>query len=670
MKSFNELGVESNIVTALEELGFKNPMPVQEEVIPFLFESNPKDLVVLAQTGTGKTAAFGVPLIQKSKGKASKIRHLILSPTRELCLQIADDLKDYSKNTETVKITAVFGGSSIEKQISTIKSGVHIVSATPGRLVDLINRNVVDLSKVETVVLDEADEMLNMGFRDELDAIINQTPKTRNTLLFSATMPSEVFELSKKYLIDAVEVTIGRKNVGAENVSHKIYFVQSRDRYLALKRIVDFFPEVYGIIFCRTRNETQEIADKLIQDGYNADSLHGDLSQAQRDIVMNKFRIKHLKLLVATDVAARGLDVDDLTHVINYNLPDELEIYTHRSGRTGRAGKFGSSIVIANLKEKHKIGLIEKQLGKKFEQLEVPSGKEICEKQLFYLIDRMEKVTVDHTQIDSFLPQIIKKLEWLDREELIKKFVSVEFNRFLDYYKNLADLNKPDKKFGEGRSSKSISDMTRFFINLGKKDSLKPTDIIGIVKDNSGFKEIEIGDIDIKETFSFFETESKYQDTLLKNTIGSDYKGRKISLEIASARTDDRRKPRGEFRKSRDESRSFRDRKPRDDSRRDFKKPREESRGDFRKPKGDLNSEFRRKRSDSKGDYRKPKDETGGEFKKPRNESRGEYRKPRDESRSDFRKSSGEKKSLGDRKPKKVWTDDSPAPKKMLRRRK
>ncbi|MBK7105304.1 MAG: DEAD/DEAH box helicase [Ignavibacteriae bacterium] len=681
MKSFNELGVENNIVSALEELGFKTPMPVQEEVIPYLFESEPKDLVVLAQTGTGKTAAFGVPLIQKSKGKPSKIRHLILSPTRELCLQIADDLKDYSKNTEAVKITAVFGGSSIEKQISTIKSGVHIVSATPGRLVDLINRNVVDLSKVETVVLDEADEMLNMGFRDELDAIINQTPQSRNTLLFSATMPAEVSSLSKKYLKYAVEVTIGKKNVGAENVSHKIYFVQSRDRYLALKRIVDFFPEVYGIVFCRTRNETQEIADKLIQDGYNADSLHGDLSQAQRDIVMNKFRIKHLKLLVATDVAARGLDVDDLTHVINYNLPDELEIYTHRSGRTGRAGKFGSSIVIANLKEKHKIGMIEKQLGKKFESLEVPSGKEICEKQLFYLIDRMEKVTVDHTQIDSFLPQIVKKLEWLDREELIKKFVSVEFNRFLDYYKNLADLNKPDRKFSEGRTGKSNSDMTRFFINLGKKDNLKPTDIIGIVKDNSGNKEIEIGEIQIKETFSFFETEKAFENILIKNTSEKDYRGRKINLEIASSRTDDNRKPRGEFRKSRDDFKSYRDRKPRDDSRRDYKKsddesassfrkPRDESRGGFRKKREDLNSVFKRKRSESSGDFRKPKDEASGEFRKPRNESRSDYRKPRDESRSDFRKPSGEKKSFGDRKPKKVWKDDSPAPKKMLRRRK
>ncbi|MBK8944224.1 MAG: DEAD/DEAH box helicase [Ignavibacteriae bacterium] len=680
MKSFIELGVENNIVNALEELGFKTPMPVQEEVIPYLIENNAKDLVVLAQTGTGKTAAFGIPIIQKSKGKPSKIQHLILSPTRELCLQIADDLKDYSKNSGNVKIAAVFGGSSIEKQISAIKSGVHIVSATPGRLVDLINRNVVDLSKVETLVLDEADEMLNMGFREELDAIINQTPKTRNTLLFSATMPDEVFQLSKKYMTEAEEITIGRKNIGAENITHKIYFVQSRDRYLALKRIVDFHPEVYGIVFCRTRNETQEIADKLIQDGYNADSLHGDLSQAQRDIVMNKFRIKHLKLLVATDVAARGLDVDDLTHVINYNLPDELEIYTHRSGRTGRAGKSGSSIVIANLKEKHKIGMIEKQLGKKFEISEVPLGKEICEKQLFHLIDRMEKVTVDHTQIDEFLPQIINKLEWLDREELIKKFVSVEFNRFVEYYKNLPDLNKPDRKFGEGRTNKSNSEMSRFFINLGKKDSLKPTDIIGIVKDNSGNKEIEIGEIQIKETFSFFETEKAFENILIKNTSGKDFRGRKINLEISSPKNDDNRKPRENFRKYRDDSRSFSDRKPRNNSKRDFNKfedeprkdygkPKEETRGNFKRKREDLNSQFRRKREDT-NNFRKPKEEASGEFRKKRSESKSDSRKPRNESRSDFRKSNDESKSFRDRKPKKVWVDDSAPQRKKLRRKK
>jgi ATP-dependent RNA helicase DeaD len=575
MKSFSDLGVENNIVRAVEELGFANPMPIQEEVIPYLLEEKPKDIIGLAQTGTGKTAAFGIPLIQKSKGKAGKVKHLILSPTRELCLQIADDLMDYSTYNDHIKVTAVFGGSSIDKQIATLKKGVHIVSATPGRLVDLINRNKIDISQVETVVLDEADEMLNMGFRDELDAIIEQTPKERNTLLFSATMPKEVLVISKKYLNKPIEITVGKRNTGAENITHQVYFVHARDRYLALKRIVDFHPDIYGIVFCRTRRETQEIAEKLIKDEYNADSLHGDLSQAQRDTVMNKFRIKHLKLLVATDVAARGLDVDDLTHIINYNLPDELEIYTHRSGRTGRAGKFGSSIVISNLKEKHKIKQIEKQLGKSFKELIVPSGKEVCEKQLFHLIDRMEKVSVDHTQIDSFLPQIMKKLEWLDREELIKKFVSVEFNRFLDYYKNLPDLNKPDSKRGTERSGRTSENMTRFFINLGKTDELKPTSVIGLIKDYSGSKEIEIGDIDIKQNFAFFETESEYADELLKNLNGKDFSGRKIVLEIASAKKDDVRKPR-------DGKKSFRSRKPR----RDFD----------RKSPGSSRKKFKRKR--------------------------------------------------------------------------
>lgn len=537
MKSFNELGIEKNILKAIESLGFEYPMPVQEEVIPQLLKENPKDIIALAQTGTGKTAAFGIPLIQNSNGKAGKVKYLILSPTRELCLQIADDLRDYSKFKEKVKISAVFGGSSIEKQIKELKKGVHIVSATPGRLVDLINRKKVDLSEVETVVLDEADEMLNMGFREELDAIISQTPNDRNTLLFSATMPKEVYSITKKYMLKPIEITIGKKNVGAVNVNHQAYIVNAKDRYLALKRIVDFYPEIYGLIFCRTRRETQEVAEKLIKDGYNADSLHGDLSQAQRDAVMSKFRIKHLKLLVATDVAARGLDVDNLTHVINYNLPDELEIYTHRSGRTGRAGKLGTSIIIANLREKNKIGQIEKQLGKKFEILSVPSGKEVCEKQLFHLIDRMEKVEVDHSQIDSFLPEIKKKLEWLDRDELIKKFVSVEFNRFLDYYRNTPDLNDPGRNRKSKRDNRNSEDLTRFFLNLGKKDNIKPTSVIGMIKDYSGIKDIEIGEIEILQNFSFFETDSAYDEELLKGFSGKKLKSRKIVLELASSKT-------------------------------------------------------------------------------------------------------------------------------------
>lgn len=562
MMNFNELGIEESIVKAIEGLGFKEPMPVQAEVIPHLLDEEPSDVVALAQTGTGKTAAFGIPLIQKSEGKAGKVQFLILSPTRELCLQIADDLKDYAKYKDKVRITAVFGGSSIDKQISTLKRGVHIVSATPGRLVDLINRNKIDISQVQTVVLDEADEMLNMGFKDELDAILEQTPKTRHTLLFSATMPKEVSGIAKRYMNNPKEITIGRKNMGAENISHEAFIVHAKDRYLALKRIVDFHPDIYGIVFCRTRRETQEVAEKLIKDGYNADSLHGDLSQAQRDAVMSKFRIKHIKLLVATDVAARGIDINDLTHIINYNLPDELEIYTHRSGRTGRAGKSGSSIIIANMREKNKLNQIEKQLGKKFKYLSTPNGKEVCEKQLFHLIDRMEKVTVDHTQIDSFLPEIVKKLEWLDREELIKKFVSLEFNRFLDYYKNAPDLNKPDGKRNSERSNRTSENMTRFFINLGETDDLKPTSVIGLVKDYSGSKDLEIGDIDIKQNFSFFETETQYKDELLRNLNGNDYQGRKVVLEIASPRNDDRGGDRG---RSRGPKKSFRSGRPKRD---------------------------------------------------------------------------------------------------------
>ena len=545
MKSFNDLGIEESIVKAIEQLGFENPMPVQEEVIPHLIESDSSDVIALAQTGTGKTAAFGIPLIQRSKGKAGKVKHLILSPTRELCLQIADDLQDYAKYKDEVKVTAVFGGSSIDKQIKTLKRGVHIVSATPGRLVDLINRNRIDISEVETVVLDEADEMLNMGFKEELDRIIEETPKSRNTLLFSATMPRAVLEISKRYLKKPLEITVGKKNAGAVNVSHEAYFVHAKDRYSALKRIVDFHPEIYGLVFCRTRKETQEIADKLIKDGYNADSIHGDLSQAQRDAVMSKFRIKHLKLLVATDVAARGLDVHDLTHVINYNLPDELEIYTHRSGRTGRAGKFGTSIMIANLREKNKLRVIEKKLGKKFTQKSVPIGKDVCEKQLFHLIDRMEKVEVDHTQIDSFLPEIMKKLEWLDREELIKKFVSVEFNRFLEYYKNASDLNKPEEGKRSSKGRGGSEGFTRFFLNLGKTDNLTPVSVIGMIKDYSGVKDIDIGGIDILQNFSFFETESTYDDTMIKGFNGQQLKNRKIVLEVASAKSDDGRKPKG-----------------------------------------------------------------------------------------------------------------------------
>lgn len=553
MASFKEIGIEENILKAIEELGFENPMPIQEKVIPHLLQEECDDIVALAQTGTGKTAAFGLPLIQKTDVSKKNVQHLILSPTRELCVQIADDLEGFSKNIKGFKVTAVFGGASIENQIKAIKKGTHIISATPGRLLDLLNRGIIDISKIKTVVLDEADEMLNMGFRDDLEDILKTTPKEKNTLLFSATMPNEVLAIANRYMQNPVEIAVGKRNAGAENVNHICFMVHAKDRYLALKRIADYYPEIYGIIFCRTRRETQEVADSLIKDGYNADALHGDLSQIQRDTVMNKFRIRHLRLLVATDVAARGIDVDNISHIINYNLPDDNEVYTHRSGRTGRAGKAGTSIVIANLKEKGKLKDIERQVKKKFEHKPVPLGKEICEKQLIHLIDRMKSVEVDNKQIDTFLPAIYEKLETLEREELIQKFVSLEFNRFIDYYKNTPDLNVPDSskrpdrdsrgERGRDRERGSSDEFTRFFINLGKTDDLKPTNIIGMVNDYTGVRNIEIGAIDILKNFSFFEADSNYAKQILKGFDGKVFNKRPISVEVAEKRKTESRRP-------------------------------------------------------------------------------------------------------------------------------
>lgn len=570
--TFEEIGIDKKYIRAIEELGFKHPMPVQQEVIPHLMKEDYEDLIVLAQTGTGKTAAFGLPLIQKTNPDLKHVQHLILCPTRELCLQISDDLAAYAKYESAVKITAVFGGASMERQIKIVKKGVHIISATPGRLIDLIKRRVINISKVETVVLDEADEMLNMGFRDELEAILKETPKNKNTLLFSATMPNEVRKMANRYMDDPEEITIGKKNVGAINVTHESYMVHARDRYLALKRIVDYSPDIYGIVFCRTRKETQEVAEWLIKDGYNADSLHGDLSQPQRDKVMAKFRVKNIKLLVATDVAARGLDVDNLTHIINYNLPDELEIYTHRSGRTGRAGRTGTSIVIANLKEKHKLQQIEKQIDKKFDNKPVPLGRDICEKQLFHLVDKMEKVEVDNKEISTFLPTIMHKLEWLDREELIKRFVSIEFNRFLDYYKNTPDLNVPQssgKREDNRRSTgkRTSAGFTRFFLNLGKIDDLNPVDVIGMINDYTNIRNIEIGEIDIMKNFSFFETDEAYKEKILEGFKGKTFKKRKINVEIAEGKKKGSRfdsgknKKRKSFRKDAGKSRAKRRKK-------------------------------------------------------------------------------------------------------------
>ena len=449
MITFKELGVREDLLRALTDLGFEYPMPVQEKVIPILLASK-TDIVALAQTGTGKTAAYGLPIIQQADAHSHTPEALILCPTRELCLQITNDLNDFSAYTDNIKVLPVYGGSSIELQIKSLKKGVQIVVATPGRLIDLIGRRAIVLKGVKTVILDEADEMLNMGFLDSINEILEVVPPERNMLMFSATMPDSLQKIARKYMNKPVEITIGSRNEGAENIRHLYYTVHAKDKYIALKRIVDYYPSVYGIVFCRTRKDTQEIADKLIADGYNAEALHGDLSQAQRDSVMQKFRIRHVQLLVATDVAARGIDVDDLTHVINYSLPDEIQAYTHRSGRTGRAGKTGTSIAIINLKEKYQIRLIEKLINKPFKAAKVPSGREICEKQLFNMVNKMEMVEIDHTEIDPYLPAIYKKLEWIEKEDVIKRFVALEFNRFLEYYRNAKDINAVEEHRSEG----------------------------------------------------------------------------------------------------------------------------------------------------------------------------------------------------------------------------
>jgi ATP-dependent RNA helicase DeaD len=560
MKTFEELGIAPEILQAIQEIGYENPMPVQEQVIPHLLQGTNNDLIALAQTGTGKTAAFGLPILQTIDVSIKQPQALVLCPTRELCLQIAGDLSDYSKYIDGLRILPVYGGSSIESQINTLKKGVHIVVATPGRLVDLIKRKTVKLSGIQNVIMDEADEMLNMGFTDSIDAILAEVPEEKNTLLFSATMPSEIARITKKYMKNAVEITVGTKNEGAKNVKHVYYLVHAKDKYLALKRIADYYPNIYGIIFCRTRRETQEVADKLIQDGYNADSLHGELSQAQRDSVMQKFRIRNLQLLVATDVAARGLDVDDLTHVINYGLPDDIESYTHRSGRTGRAGKSGTSIGIIHIREKGKIREIEKIIGKKFEAKQIPSGNQICEKQLFNLVDKIEKVKVNEEEIAEYLPSVMRKLEWLSQEDLIKRIVSFEFNRMLDYYSAAQEIEQPDERSerrkdrteradrfgargGAGRRT-AESGFSRMFINVGKTDGLYPNGLIEYINQNVSGR-VAIGKIDLMKNFSFFEVEERSAKNVMKALSGGELMGRKVSVEIAQDKQPERSSSRG-----------------------------------------------------------------------------------------------------------------------------
>ena len=533
MKTFEELGVSVEIRRAIEEMGFVQPMPVQEEVIPRLLTST-QDMIALAQTGTGKTASFGIPLLMRLDLSNRDTQALVLSPTRELCLQIADDLRDFSKYMDGVHVEAVYGGAAIEQQIRALKKGVQVIVATPGRLIDLKNRDYAKLENVTNIVLDEADEMLNMGFSDAINEIFESLPADHSTLMFSATMSREVERVAKKYLTDYEEVVVGSRNEGAESVNHIYYMVQAKDKYLALKRIVDYYPKIFAIIFCRTKLETQEIADKLIRDGYNAESLHGDLSQQQRDLTMQKFRQHLTQLLVATDVAARGLDVDDLTHVINFGLPDDTESYTHRSGRTGRAGKKGTSISIVHSKEKHKIRDIEKIIGKKFIETPIPSAEEICKKQLYKVMDQIVKTDVDDDEIAPFLQDINRYFEFIDKDELIKKIVSLEFGKFLAYYADAPEIEAPVKEKEkkpqsdrEKRLNKAQKGYKRLFINLGKKDGFFPGVLMPTLTRYVGGRQ-EVGHIDLLDTISYFEVPEKDARKVMTQLTGIRYKGRTV----------------------------------------------------------------------------------------------------------------------------------------------
>ena len=548
--TFEELGVSEPLRKAVEELGFEQPMPVQAQVIPHLL-SKEGDVVALAQTGTGKTAAFGIPVLQRIDPEKHTPQALILSPTRELCLQIASDLADFSKYMPDVKVLPVYGGSSIESQIRTLRTGVQIIVATPGRLIDLINRGVAKLGDVHTVILDEADEMLNMGFLDSINEILDHVPAERKMLMFSATMPAEIGRIAKKYMHDPVEFVVGTRNEGTANVKHVYYMVNARDKYLALKRIVDYSPNIYAIIFCRTRRDTQEIADRLCQEGYNAEALHGDLSQQQRDVVMKKFRDRVVRILVATDVAARGLDVDDLTHVINYGLPEDTAVYTHRSGRTGRAGKTGISVAIIHSREKGRLKDIERIIGRKFERKEVPTPEQIIEKQLYSLADRIEKVQVNEEEMDRYLPGVIKKLGWLTSEDLIRRVLSLEFQRLLDYYKDAPKIDlideKPSKKERGEKSSRSEKDkdrrtaekgMERVYINLGKNDGFYAGNLIEMLNKNIEGQRVDVGRIDLMPGYSLFDIKKKDASRVVHSLKGLDFMGKRVYSEIADADKD------------------------------------------------------------------------------------------------------------------------------------
>jgi ATP-dependent RNA helicase DeaD len=531
MNKFEQLGLNESLLLAIKDLGFENPSEVQEKAIPALLEQN-TDLVALAQTGTGKTAAFGFPLIQKIDAEDRSTQALILSPTRELCLQITNEIKQYSKYVKGLHTVAVYGGASITEQAREVKRGAQIIVATPGRMQDMINRGLVNIKNINYCILDEADEMLNMGFYDDIVSILSDTPDEKNTWLFSATMPAEVARIAKKFMANPVEITVGHKNSGSKTVSHEFYVVNARDRYEALKRLADANPDIFSVVFCRTKRDTQAVAEKLIEDGYNAAALHGDLSQAQRDGVMKSFRGRQIQMLVATDVAARGIDVDNVTHVVNYQLPDEIETYNHRSGRTGRAGKLGTSIVIITKSEIRKIHSIEKIIQQKFEEKTIPSGIEICEIQLLHLANKIKDTEVDH-EIDNYLPAINEVLDGLTKEELIKKMVSVEFNRFINYYKKKRDLSgEKSDRGGEPREIRA-GDPVRYFVNIGARDDFDWMQLKDFLKETLDLGRDDVFKVDVKEGFSFFNTDGEHTDKVMSILNGYELNGRRINVEIS-----------------------------------------------------------------------------------------------------------------------------------------
>jgi len=537
MQSFETLGLSGEIVQAIRKIGFEQPTPVQEQAIPVLLQGN-RDVVALAQTGTGKTAAFGLPLIELIDDFDKTTQALVLAPTRELCLQITNDLETFSNSVKNLNIVAVYGGASITDQIRKIKKGAQIIVATPGRLMDLLSRKVISLKVIRFVILDEADEMLNMGFKEDIDHILSHTPDAKNVWLFSATMPKEVRRIASTYMNEPVELTVGTKNQGNQNIEHQYIVIEERDRYAALKRILDYNLDIFGLIFCRTKLDTQRVADHLIKDGYNADSLHGDLTQQQRDRVMANFRSKALQLLVATDVAARGIDVNNITHVIHMNLPDEMEFYTHRSGRTARAGKTGISIALVSRKDTGKIKQIEKAIQVKFERKLVPTGVEVCEKRVLHIVHRLRHVHMIEDEIAGFLPSVYEELKDLSKEEIIKRFTSLEFNHFLDYYRDAPDLNKSDRggeRDGKESGGRYVTG-NRLFINLGKMDGLDAGKLLAMICDRSNISKQKVGKIDLKGAYSFFEIEKDFTQIVKDHLHGFDYKGRLVRIEVTESR--------------------------------------------------------------------------------------------------------------------------------------